>query len=156
MDALSSSKRQKCGLGHLLYPIDCFAFGLWSLVFFEQVDVLLRVENVGETPAPKARVCSSSHSKIREILPVGQVMTALVPWQCPVRYFVVLVTFSLQTFVGILIHIDAEVFICGGDSSFICPGVEWCAFLNNQRVERKVFRLQGQRMVERFLPVAYR
>src|SRR5438552_11455047 len=132
MQALRGSKRQKSSLGHRLYSINCFALGLGSLLLFKQVNVLLWVENIGETPITKIRVCSCSHTNIWEILPIGQVMTALVSWKCPIRDFVVLVTRCLQSFVCILVHISAKVFVPRDDAPFVAPGMESRAFLNNQ------------------------
>src|SRR5258708_40277081 len=75
---------------------------------------------------------SGSHTKVREILPVGQVMAALMPRSRPVRDFVVLVPCGLQAFIGVLVHIGAEVFVPWSDAPFVCPGIERRAFFDNQ------------------------
>src|SRR6266480_1009084 len=107
MQALCGSKGQKSSLRHFLYTINEFAICLWSLLVFKQLNVFLRVKNIRKTPASKERMRPGPHTDVRKILPVRQVMTALVPRQCPVRDFVVLITLCLQTFVGIFIHICA-------------------------------------------------
>ena len=82
-------------------------------------------------------------------------MTTRMSRQSPVRDFVVDIPLALQAFIGILVHVGAQVFITRDNPSFLCPGVARRALLYDQRVEREMLRVQRQCLVKRLLPVAH-
>src|SRR5579875_2354364 len=57
----------------------------------------------------KEGVSTGSHTEVRQVLPVGQVVAAGMSGQCPVRYFVIHIAVLEQEFISIFIHIGLGI-----------------------------------------------